>query len=109
MSRSTKSEQVRRVNATRALLQELDDGAKAARTLAAQHGLSLRQAYRYVEQARGLSSAQPIPAVTIAFTVKLPVPLVAALRRRARECGRPLSAAVSEAVQQWLAATDDGQ
>jgi len=99
---------VRRVNAARALLQELDDAASAARTLAAQHGLSLRQAYRYVEQARGVACEQPIPAPTLAFTVKLPVPLIAALRMQACRCGRPLSDVVSEAVQQWLAATGDG-
>lgn len=108
MSRSTKTEQVRRVNAARVLLQELDDSAEAARRLAAEHGLSLRQAYRYVEQARGEPDECPIPPATMAFTVKLPVPLIAALRTQARRCGRPLSAVVSEAVQQWLAATGHG-
>ncbi len=76
---------------------------------AAQHRLSIRQAYRYVEQARGLADAQPVPAATMAFTVKLPVPLIAALRAQARQCGRPLSAVVTEAVQQWLEGTGHGR
>lgn len=99
---------MRRVNAARALLQELDDTAEAARRLAAQHGLSVRQAYRYVEQARGLVEEQPVPAASMAFTVKLPVPLIRALRNQAQRRGRPLSEVVTEAVQQWLA-RDDGR
>jgi hypothetical protein len=108
MSRGTKAERVLRVNAARALLLEHDEAVQAARALARQHGLSLRQAYRYVEEARDLVAAQPVPAPTIAFTVKLPVPLVAALRRQARHDRRPLSAVVGEAVQQWLAAQGHG-
>ena len=97
------------MNAARALLQELDDTAEAARRLAAPHGLSVRQAYRYIEQARGVAGEQPVPAATMAFTVKLPVPLIAALRTQARQCGRPLSEVVTEAVQQWLEGIGHGR
>jgi hypothetical protein len=79
-----------------------------ARVLAGQQGLSLRQAYRYVEEARGQTTAQPVPPPTVVFTVKLPVPVVAALRAQARHCRRPLSVLVGEALQQWLAVQDHG-
>ena len=102
MTRASKTERTLRLNAALAALREHGATATAAKALAAEYGMSLRQAYRYVKEAEGLDTELPIPDRTLAFTVKLPTRLITALRRHTRRTGRTLSDVVSEALRRFL-------
>lgn len=103
MSRASKAERARRLNAALGALRVHGAAAPAAEALAVQYGLSLRQAYRYVEEAGRLEGELPVPTPTVAFTVKLPTGLIGALRAYARRTQRTLSEAVAEALRRLLA------
>src|SRR6266508_1671413 len=77
--------------------------AAAARVLAGRYGVSVRQARRYVDRAAGGPVA--VPQATAVFTVKLPVGLAGQVRRHAAVSGRPISAVVTQALQEFLART----
>lgn len=102
MARASKVERVQRINAARAALREHGAGTAAAKALAAAYDLSLRQAYRYVQEAEGLDAEMPLPDRTLAFTVKLPTRLIGALRAHTRRTGRTLSEVVAEALRRFL-------
>ena len=102
MTRASKAERTRRLNAAVAAVREHGTAAAAAKALAAEYDMSLRQAYRYVQEAGGLESELPVPDRTMAFTVKLPLRLIAALREYAQRTGRTLSDVVSEALRRFL-------
>lgn len=76
--------------------------AGAVRALRAEHGLSERQARRYVSAAQARPEGVAVPERTAVFTVRLAPSLIAGLRRRARSRGQPLSATVAEAVRLYL-------
>ena len=61
MTRATKAHKVQLLNAAYRLLDQRIETAEAARQLADTFALSLRQAYRYLEQAAALSA--PVPVV----------------------------------------------
>ena len=76
--------------------------ADAVRGLQAEHGLSERQARRYVNAALGRPEGVVVPERTAVFTVRLAPSLIAGLRERARSSGQTLSATVAEAVGLYL-------
>jgi predicted HicB family RNase H-like nuclease len=90
-----------RVNRAVELLAECS-AADAVRALQAEHGLSERQARRYVNAALERPGGVAVPERTTVFTVRLAPSLIAALRERADSRGLTLSATVSEAVQSYL-------
>ena len=102
MTRSTKVDQARLVNAAFRLLHKQMGLAEAAQTLSHEFALSRRQAYRYLEQAAALR--EPVPAVepTIAVTVKLPASTVRALHGHARRSGLTLGQIITQALTAWL-------
>ena len=102
MTRASKIERVRRTNVALAALREHGGAAAAAKSLAAEYGLSMRQAYRYVQEAEGLETELPMPDRTIAFTVKLPTRLIDALREHTQRTDRTLSDVVAEALRRFL-------
>ena len=102
MARSSNSVRAERINAAVALIGQLGSSAAAARALAAQYGISKRQAYRYVHEAKVVGKEVPIPDRKIAFTVKLSQNLVQALRQCARSTGKSLSEIVTEALEAFL-------
>jgi predicted DNA-binding transcriptional regulator YafY len=104
MSRATKADQSRLLNAAYRLLTQQTDLAVAAHELAREFALSRRQAYRYLERAASLSA--PVPAVEpmIAVTFKLPVSTVRALRAYARRSGITLGQIVTQALTAFLGA-----
>jgi len=91
-----------RVNAAAELLASGASVAECARVLAGRFGISVRQAHRYAEQAAA-SGPRAVPESTMVFTVKLPAPLVARVRERARESGTTISALVTQALSEFLA------
>jgi hypothetical protein len=89
-------------------LSETETYAEAARALVEAYGMSTRQAYRYLHEARGQPAPVPIPHPKIPFTVKLPSVLVAAVRAYAREREEPLSDVVARALDAYLRAGGAG-
>jgi len=91
-----------RVNAAADLLASGSSVAECAQVLASRFGISVRQAHRYAEQAAA-SGPTAVPESMVVFTVKLPAPLVARVRERARETGTTISAVVAQALSEFLA------
>ncbi len=90
-----------RVNRAAGLMRDRSS-ADVVRALQAEHGLSERQARRYVNAARATPDGVMVPERTAVFTVRLAPSLIAGLRRRARASGQTLSATVAEAVRLYL-------
>ena len=78
--------------------------ADAVRALHAEHGLSERQARRYVNAAQMTPDGMAVPERTAVFTVRLAPSLIAGLRRHARSRGQMLSATVADAGRWYLEA-----
>ncbi len=76
--------------------------ADAVRALRAEHGLSERQARRYVNAARATPDGLVVPERTVLFTVRLAPSLIAGLRRHADARGLTLSATLAEAARLYL-------
>lgn len=102
MARSSSSERARRINAALALIEQQGSAARAAAALAAEYGMSRRQAYRYVHEAEVMGKEVPIPEKKIAFTVKLSQNLIQAVRQRAKSTGQSLSDIVTQALEAFL-------
>jgi hypothetical protein len=90
-----------RVNRAVELLVERSP-AEVVRALEAEHGLSERQARRYVNVAIERPGGVVVPERTAVFTVRLAPSLIVGLRERARSSGRSLSATLAEAVGLYL-------
>jgi predicted HicB family RNase H-like nuclease len=90
------------VNATIQLLDQKASGSGVVAKLVARYGLSRRQAYRYLRQAQHVTSPLAIPQEKGVFTVKLPRPLIAQVRRHARQQRASISAWVEQALREGL-------
>ena len=88
----------KRINGALLLLRKLSTRAEAVVALARIHGISQRQAHRYVVAAGKRKVELPIPEPKVVFTVKLPTSLVGSLRNLARSRGESLSAMVARAL-----------
>ena len=104
MTRATKAHKARLMNVAYRVLEQRIETADAARQLAAEFDLSLRQAYRYLEHAAALSAPAPVVEPTVAITFKLPVSLVRALRAYARRSGLTLGQILTQALAPFLGA-----
>ncbi len=67
-----------------------------------QYGISKRQAYRYIQEAKMIRKDVPIPDTKIAFTVKLSQNLIQALRQHAKDTGKTLSEIVTRSLKAFL-------
>jgi predicted DNA-binding transcriptional regulator YafY len=94
-----------RVNRALVLLGERGPAA-AVRSLAGEYGLSERQARRYVQAAQRCPDGVVVPERTVAFTVRLPVSLIAGVRAAAAASGESLSATTARALGVGLAGAD---
>lgn len=101
-SRAHAGQYARRVNRAMQLLDEGEAPADAARQLAHQYGLSVRQGWRYVRDAAARSEPLEVAERKVVFTVKLPESLVRRVRAAAASRGKTLGALVSEALEEWL-------
>ena len=68
MSRSTKADKARQLNAAHRLLERNVALPEAAQNLSRQFGLSLRQAYRYLEEAARLERPVEVTGATVPIT-----------------------------------------
>jgi hypothetical protein len=105
LRRAHVDEYARRVNRAVALLAERSP-ADAVRALQAEHGLSERQARRYVRAAQAAPEGVDVPERTAVFTVRLPPSLIGCLRSVARARGESLSSTVAEALRAGLEQRD---
>lgn len=101
MTKSSESEQARRVNVTVSLLKR-KTSPEVLKWLIAKYGLSRRQAYRYVHQAQSAGGPLLVPEAKRVFTVKLPVSLIRQVRQQARREGGAISQWVTEALRRSL-------
>ena len=85
MDRASEALKAERLNHARKLLQRFDHLPDAVAQMVKDCGLSPRQVYRYLQQARRLKQPVPIADAKIAFTVKLSQKLV---RRSRLMCSR---------------------
>ena len=96
MARSTKTQKALNLNAAHGLLSRGSSVAEAATTLARERGISLRQAYRYLQGASALGRAMPVGEPSVPATFKIPRDVLAQLRAYSRRSGLPLSMIVTE-------------
>jgi len=90
------------VNATVSLLKRNTSPSEVLTWLVRHYRISRRQAYRYLLQAQTTPSPLPVPDQKMVFTVKLSVPLLRQVRRRAREQGSAIGQWVDQALRQHL-------
>ena len=74
----------------------------AAQRLTQQFGLSLRQAYRYLEEAAELDGPVEVAEATVPVTLKLPPTTARALRAYARSSGLTIGVIVTRALDALL-------
>ena len=105
MARSTKSEKSERLNAAYRLLRRPIDPADAAKRLARDFDLSLRQAYRYLEEAHTIEQPVPVSEPLEPMTFKLPADVIRRLRQYSVARNMALSESVTLALKAFLART----
>jgi hypothetical protein len=104
MARSTKADKARLLNAAHRLLEQKTELSEAAQALSREFDLSLRQAYRYLEQAADLDHPIPVEEASIPITLKLPPSTVRLLRSYAARSGLTLGEIVTRALAAFLSA-----
>jgi len=104
MIRSTQAQKAERLKAAQKLLAMSVDVSEAAMTLSRDLGLSRRQAYRYLEQARS-GAPRAVPEASITITLKMPASLAQDLRARATASQMTTSEIVRRAVSSFLLAS----
>jgi hypothetical protein len=104
MTRSTKVEKARHLNAAFALLQRQVAWPEAVQRLSRKFELSERQAYRYLREASHLVRPVEVTEATVPVTLKLPLRTVEQLRKQARSSGLTMGAIVTGALNAFLAA-----
>src|SRR5580692_12850128 len=105
MARSTKTQKALHLNAAHGLLSRGSGVAEAATILARERGISLRQAYRYLQGARALGRAMPVGEPSVPATFKIPRDVLAQLRAYSASSGLSLSAIVTRALKRCLTST----
>ena len=104
MSRSTKADKARQLNAAHRLLERNTELPEAAQRLSREFDLSLRQAYRYLEQAAELEQPVEVQQAIVPITLKLPPSTMRALHWYARRSGLTLGEIVTRALRRFLSA-----
>jgi hypothetical protein len=104
MTRSTKADKARQLNAARKLLEGNAELSEAAQSLSRDFDLSLRQAYRYLEEAARLKQPVAITEVTVPITLKLPPTTARLLRAYAKSSGLTIGTVVTRALATFLGA-----
>jgi predicted DNA-binding transcriptional regulator YafY len=105
MGRSTNAEKSERLNAAHRLLARGTRVADAAALLAEECGISLRHAYRYIEEAQALGQPVSIPVPSMPITFKIPGDVIARLREYSSASGITLSELVTRAIKAFLASS----
>src|ERR1700730_8289889 len=104
MARATKTQKSQHLNAAHGLLAGGNTMAPAAATLSRERGISLRQAYRYLEQAREIGHAVPVVEASVPVTFKIPGVVIDQLRAYSAASRLTLSEIVTRALETCLTA-----
>jgi hypothetical protein len=104
MTRSTKVDKARQLNAAHGLLERHVALPEAVQRLSRKFDLSERQAYRYLEEASQLDRPVEVTEATVPITLKLPPSAVRLLREYARSSGLTIGAIVTRALNAFLGA-----
>jgi hypothetical protein len=104
MTRSSKAERARHLNAAFALLQGHAALPEAVQRLSRKFKLSERQAYRYLREASHLVRPVEVTEATVPVTLKLPPRTVELLRKHAKSSGLTIGAIVTGALNAFLGA-----
>ena len=99
MVRSSRSQKVERLNAAYALLAQGTTASEAVLRLSQRFGLSQRQAYRYLQDARVMSRPVEPAEALIPITIKIPGTLAEALRAHSRSSGDSIGELVARALR----------
>lgn len=75
---------------------------QAAKTLTERYALSLRQAYRYLEEAQQMEHPMPVTEASIPMTIKIPADVAQVLRKFARTSGLTIGEIVARSVRDFL-------
>lgn len=102
--RSTKIEQVKRINKAVKILKKYGAQAKVIKCLQKEYGVSRPQAYRYVIEAAKIEKALPIPEQKEVVTIKLPVKIINRVRRLGRVWRESISMIVTKSLGVYLRA-----
>ena len=102
MARSTSAQKSERLNAAHRLLAGGARVADVAALLADECRISLRHAYRYIEEAQALKKPVPIPVASMPITFKLPGDITELLRDYSATTGITLSEIVTRAIRAFL-------
>jgi len=102
MPRSTHTERAQHLNAAFDLLTQGYSLNEAAERLTAQFGFSVRQAYRYLQNAQQIKRPVAVPEPIIPITIKIPANVVVELRAHAQASGLTLGDIVARAVSAFL-------
>ena len=100
--RATRKIWAERINAAIKMLKHRPSRSEAAKALVEDHGVSRRQAYRYVQEAKEMRQAVALPEEKVVFTVKLPKSLALRVRRLAKSSGETISIIVTQALERFL-------
>ena len=103
MTRSTNTEKSIRLNRAFDLLAKGYAPNHAAEALVAMYGMSLRQAYKYLQEARQIGHLIPVVEPTIPITLKIPKEAAAKLRAYSQTNNMTMGDIVGRAVLTFLA------
>lgn len=103
MARSTQAQKAKRLNAAYRLLLRQMSLAEAAARLSRENGISLRHAYRYLEQAAQLERPLQVTEPAQPITFKIPGDVIRALRTYAAANELTLSEVATCAIEQFVA------
>jgi len=107
MIRSTQAQKAERLRAARRLLASNMGMAEAALALSRENGLSLRQAYRYLEEARKEPPPLVAPRPSVTVSLKMPADLAEKLQAYAAASDLTASEVMRRALTAYLASTDE--
>jgi hypothetical protein len=102
MTRSTKADKARQLNAAFVMLRGRVSLPEATQRLSREFDLSERQAYRYLEEAAHLEGPVEVCEATVPITLKLPVGTVRLLRAYAKSSGLTIGTIVTRALAAFL-------
>jgi Ribbon-helix-helix protein, copG family len=109
MIRSTQAQKAERLRAARRLLAKKIGMAEAALALSRESGLSLRQAYRYLEVAKRKEPLLSAPQPSVTLSLKMPTDLAQKLQAHAEASKLSASEVMRRAVAAYLASVrEDG-
>lgn len=103
MPRSTQAQKAKILNAAYRLLSRRLSTAESAEVLSRESAISLRQAYRYLEQAVSLEKPAVVARPSLPITFKIPDDVIRALRTYAAAHQLTLSEVLTRAITELVA------